>query len=227
MYPDLRPNDQNAKRARLFIRINTFFALANLFLHLYLAIYVRDHNTTYGNVIRDFADWRLILLLIHLPVLVIYLIFFLSWFSRAYVNLHEARSPWLTFGKGWAVWGWFVPIVNLGRPHAIMSEIWLRKQFKERQPPYGGIKAVDRWWFHTLLSFFLFVLAGFLIPAPYNGYYIRTGAWIGVAASLFEVSALWWLYKVVVRISGFEEKWLEVVEKKSRKTMLPDDLRDP
>lgn len=49
---------------------------------------------------------------------------FLVWFHRAYTNLHALGMEPLRFRAGWAVGGWFVPILNLVRPKQIMNDIW-------------------------------------------------------------------------------------------------------
>ena len=48
---------------------------------------------------------------------------FLVWFHRAYTNLHSLGMEPLRLRAGWAVGGWFVPILNLVRPKQIMSDI--------------------------------------------------------------------------------------------------------
>jgi hypothetical protein len=49
---------------------------------------------------------------------------FLVWFHRAYTNLHALGMEPLRCRAGWAVGGWFVPILNLVRPKQIMNDIW-------------------------------------------------------------------------------------------------------
>ncbi|HSK16850.1 MAG TPA: DUF4328 domain-containing protein [Gaiellaceae bacterium] len=50
--------------------------------------------------------------------------FFVLWFSRAYANIVPlgAREP--RFGRGWAVGGWFVPVLNVWRPKQIANDVW-------------------------------------------------------------------------------------------------------
>jgi len=50
--------------------------------------------------------------------------FFLTWIFRAYKNLQAFNVRGLRFSPGWAVGGWFVPFLNLWRPHEVMREIW-------------------------------------------------------------------------------------------------------
>ncbi len=48
---------------------------------------------------------------------------FIVWFRRAYSNLHqEVRC--LSYTKNWAIYCWFIPILNLYRPYQIMKELY-------------------------------------------------------------------------------------------------------
>lgn len=48
---------------------------------------------------------------------------FIVWFHRAYTNL-RAWNHEPAHGPGWAIGGWFVPILSLFRPYQIAREIW-------------------------------------------------------------------------------------------------------
>lgn len=49
-------------------------------------------------------------------------IVFITWFYRAYLNLHK-RMKNVEFSKGWAIGAWFVPIISFLRPFNIMVEL--------------------------------------------------------------------------------------------------------
>jgi hypothetical protein len=51
-------------------------------------------------------------------------ILFLTWMYRAYKNLRAFNVCGLQYSPGWAVGGWFVPVLCLWRPYQVMSEIW-------------------------------------------------------------------------------------------------------
>ncbi len=46
------------------------------------------------------------------------------WTRRLYGNLRPLGFHELRFGEGWALGGWFVPVVNLVRPKQIVNDIW-------------------------------------------------------------------------------------------------------
>ncbi len=56
------------------------------------------------------------------------IIVFLSWFRRAYGNLHRLGIKYLLQKELMAVWVWFIPIVWFYRPVQIMNEIWTETQ---------------------------------------------------------------------------------------------------
>jgi hypothetical protein len=51
------------------------------------------------------------------------IVLFIRWFHRAYSNLPALRSS-PRFTRGWAIWGWFVPILWFWRPKQIANDIW-------------------------------------------------------------------------------------------------------
>ncbi|WP_291725083.1 DUF4328 domain-containing protein [Bernardetia sp.] len=80
---------------------------------------------------------------------------FLFWFRRAYKNIqiigYETRHR-----DGWAVGGFFVPIIGLYYPYNIMTEIWQKMKLTAegndiKHHLWGGIHGW--WWFIWLLSF--------------------------------------------------------------------------
>jgi hypothetical protein len=49
---------------------------------------------------------------------------FLTWFARAYRNVASLGASQLRYGSGWAIGGWFVPVLNLWRPKQLANDIW-------------------------------------------------------------------------------------------------------
>lgn len=65
-------------------------------------------------------------LVVEVILLVFYVaaaVLFLRWFYRAYSNLPALGSE-LRFKRGWAIAGWFIPILWLWRPKQIANDIW-------------------------------------------------------------------------------------------------------
>ncbi len=83
-------------------------------------------------------------------------IFFLLWFHRAYRNL-PALGGDRRYGTGWAVGGWFVPVLGAWRPKQIINDIW-RESGPRTTDEYGtkdeGNKVPNLfllWWLACLL----------------------------------------------------------------------------
>lgn len=63
------------------------------------------------------------LLLIAFACRVLTIIAFLLWFYRVHRNLPALRAEHLKFTPGWAVGGWFVPVIGLFLPYQVMREV--------------------------------------------------------------------------------------------------------
>jgi len=81
-------------------------------------------------------------------------VLWIMWFHRAYKNLFSFGLG-LRFGTGWAIGGWFVPILNLWRPKEIANDIW-RGSSAEAKPHSAWhdlpVPKFVHWW----LAIYLF-----------------------------------------------------------------------
>ncbi|WP_329335506.1 DUF4328 domain-containing protein [Streptomyces sp. NBC_00663] len=76
-------------------------------------------------------------------------VLFLCWFHRVRVNA-EVFDPYGHEKKrGWAIWGWFVPIVNLWYPRRITLDIWNASSPWSAPRPHG---LVNTWWTFWTIS---------------------------------------------------------------------------
>lgn len=99
------------------------------------------------------------LLLIAFACRVLTIIAFLLWFYRVHRNLPALRAEHLKFTPGWAVGGWFVPVIGLFLPYQVMREV-LRESDPARIDPKGSPASATLigWWWGT------FLLAKLLTP---------------------------------------------------------------
>jgi hypothetical protein len=76
-------------------------------------------------------------------------ILFVVWFRRARINAerHDYRQR---RARGWAFWGWIVPIVNIWFPFQIMGDIWRAGLPAEQRRKTAWLPAM--WWTCWLLS---------------------------------------------------------------------------
>jgi len=61
---------------------------------------------------------------VQLAVFALTALAFVVWFYRAYENLRPLGVENLRWGSGWAIGGWFVPLLNLVRPKSLANDIW-------------------------------------------------------------------------------------------------------
>ena len=87
-------------------------------------------------------------------------IVFIIWFHRCYRNLIALGAWDLRFGTGWAIGGWFVPVLSWWRPKQIANDIWRASDPGERIPvilsPSERVPPVlTLWWVAWLASLWL------------------------------------------------------------------------
>lgn len=80
---------------------------------------------------------------------VIVAIMFLVWVHRANRNLHALEVREVEYTPGWAVGSWFIPILNIFRPYAIMREIWRGSRSPSNSAAEGHASvpaSLGVWW---------------------------------------------------------------------------------
>lgn len=74
---------------------------------------------------------------------------FLIWFYGARVSAE--RSDWhQRRARGWAFWGWVIPIADLWIPFQIMTDVWMGSLRPSRRSKAAWLPAV--WWISWLLE---------------------------------------------------------------------------
>lgn len=76
-------------------------------------------------------------------------ILFVVWFRRARINA-ERHDYQQRRARGWAFWGWIVPIVDLWFPFQIMGDIWRAGLPPQQHRKVAWLPAL--WWTFWLLS---------------------------------------------------------------------------
>lgn len=76
---------------------------------------------------------------------------FLSWFRRAYGNLHRMRIKNLEYSETMTIWSFIIPIISLYRPYKIAKEIIIetRKKLSELTSNYkfqSNLSILGVWW---------------------------------------------------------------------------------
>ncbi|HST61240.1 MAG TPA: DUF4328 domain-containing protein [Longimicrobium sp.] len=91
-----------------------------------------------------------IISLIALVALVFAAVTFIRWLMQARRNVEVLGARGLVHSREWAVWGWFVPFLNLFRPYQVVDEVW---RGSDPQPgrPFATMSAatpslLGLWW---------------------------------------------------------------------------------
>jgi hypothetical protein len=107
---------------------------------------------------------------------------FIRWLRQGYRNIDAIRAGTRRYGHGWAIWGWFVPFLNLWRPKEIINDVW---RAGGTQPP----ALLAWWWAAFLITGWLgniAVRAGFSDDTPED---IRTGSIAYLVSDLVDAVA--------------------------------------
>jgi hypothetical protein len=102
-----------------------------------------------------------LLALFQLVVIVANVVAFLVWFHRAHRNLPSLEASPITYGSGWTIGGFLVPILNLVRPMQVMREVWHGSNPAKFEPErdgrllFGGHESTPvlvGWWWGLFLA---------------------------------------------------------------------------
>lgn len=96
--------------------------------------------------------------LLHIPIYIFTIIFFLIWLNRTNKNLTPLKADYIQFSSGWAVGWWFIPFANLVKPFQVVREVW-----NESDPDFdpnldfhlssaGSPTILSFWWAFWIIS---------------------------------------------------------------------------
>ncbi|MBX3463720.1 MAG: DUF4328 domain-containing protein [Planctomycetes bacterium] len=121
---------------------------------------------------------------------------FVAWFHRSYHNL-RALGHRPRYAAGWAIGGWFVPLLQFVRPMQIARELWGATGAQD-VASHGRVAA---WWAATLLGAFAAGLLAGHWPLPPTGRHAVAGAGFGLAADLLLIGGALLAVGIVRRVS--------------------------
>ncbi|MGI5341687.1 DUF4328 domain-containing protein [Streptomyces sp. CA-181903] len=74
-------------------------------------------------------------------------VLFLVWFHRVRSNAEVFRSDGHRLRRGWSIWGWMVPVVNLWFPKQIADDVWAASlPYRPDGSPVHAPRTVVNWW---------------------------------------------------------------------------------
>lgn len=131
--------------------------------------------------------------------------FFIAWTYRVYSNLPALGARGLTYGRKWAIGGWFVPFLNLLRPKQVIDIVW-----KVSHPDHGlapgtawksmKVSPLVHWWWGLFIT--MRVLTQFFDAGAASSIEAgRTQALTLVVAGVFKMAAAVLAFMLVTRIT--------------------------
>jgi hypothetical protein len=128
--------------------------------------------------------------------LIIAAVFFIRWFHLAHRNLGSLSDQPAVHDSRWAIWGFFVPILNLVRPQQLMREIWSITSGRWQVEP-SRVVGLTRPADHVNLWWGLFLATSFLGNAVGRAAWRATTAqetllttWATLFADAFDITAV-------------------------------------
>ncbi|MFI6939435.1 DUF4328 domain-containing protein [Streptomyces sp. NPDC050418] len=124
---------------------------------------------------------------------------FLVWFWRVRVNAEVLAADAHSRSRGWAFWGWFVPVVNFWFPYRMALDIWNAG----RGSRLRSAAVVHAWWLTFTLSRAVFAYRRWAIPgsagerSPENEkFFLELGAAADTAEAVAAVLAIVFVWRV-------------------------------
>lgn len=109
--------------------------------------------------------------------------FFIAWLYRAYKNLGALGAEAMRHQPGWAIGGWFIPIVNLVLPKRIVDDLWRASDPEgpaSRFSTWGPRRVpslYNWWWLLWILSNFVWGF-GFAMQNASRNVAISSAGWL-------------------------------------------------
>jgi hypothetical protein len=134
------------------------------------------------------------------------------WIHRASSNQRPLGARHVKYSPGWAVGGWFVPVLNLWRPYQVTAEIWrhsavaARTRAGETRVRAPSSTLVGIWWGAWLLDNFLARLAtrGLWDASEATDYLDLTHAML--VSDAFAILSAATAFAVVLRITTWQRE---------------------
>jgi protein-S-isoprenylcysteine O-methyltransferase Ste14 len=173
-------------------------------LDLALAQRIDDSNATLG-----------IAYLITLCAYLFSAAFFIVWTFRAYKNTAALGAQRPRFRPGWAIGGWFVPVVALYRPKEIVNDIWrasdpddppIAENWRGRAVP----RLLDVWWAVYLIGGLADRISARLPSDTVE--HDRTATGWGLVASIFTVTGAFLAFAVVTLLTRRQRERAAVLQ---------------
>ena len=142
---------------------------------------------------------------------------FCLWFHRAHANLRAAGLPRMKYGSGWAIGGFFVPVLNLVRPYHVMCEVWAGTTY------LAGIARVRSWeiatpspligrWWELFLAATALAYLSVIAERIGMAWSATQGAWVSILSCVLHIGAALAAVTIVRRVTELQDRAAEAAD---------------
>lgn len=139
-------------------------------------------------------------------------VFFLAWVYRAHKNLRALGASDLKYSPGWAIGGFFVPLLNLVRPYQVVTEIW-NSSASQRRDSFGGTWKdeesslfIGLWWGVWLIARSFDSLGAFIVIGANQPDQLSVATRFRVVSDVVGIASAVLAIMVVLKINARQEK---------------------
>lgn len=139
---------------------------------------------------------------IELLALIVTGVIFIAWLYRARRNAEAFNAEVHRHRPGWAIGGWFVPIMNLWVPYQVTTDILLAGEAPTAQR--RGYLLIRAWWAGWVISIIGLRLIGLQDPDTVTGF--QNHALVAVVLRFVAMATAVLAIVVVGRITGVDDR---------------------
>ncbi|MFD9212224.1 DUF4328 domain-containing protein [Streptomyces sp. NPDC059544] len=132
---------------------------------------------------------------------------FILWFRRARINAEVFAPDGHGLVRGWAVWGWIVPVVNLWIPRRVALDIWSASIPGAHlgAAPRQSNRLVNAWW-TVWIGGYVPTLAALTYVKAEGATEMRRQLELTLVAVLFDIAAAVLAVLVVRRLTSLQHR---------------------
>ncbi|MEI5007743.1 DUF4328 domain-containing protein [Streptomyces sp. PmtA] len=132
---------------------------------------------------------------------------FILWFRRARINAEVFAPDRHSLVRGWAVWGWIVPVVNLWIPRRVALDIWSASAPGAHlgPAPRQSNRLVNAWW-TAWIGGYVPTLAALTYVNAEGATEMRRQLGLTLVAVLFDIAAAVLAVLVVRRLTSMQHR---------------------
>ena len=119
------------------------------------------------------------------------LVFFMIWIHGYIKNLIAMGITDLRFSPTWAVWCFFIPVINLWKPYQVLREMWLASEKHNNPNVLQGVRPPLHimWWHLIMLGYYQLLNLQLIAKTPGIGAgwaytFILATIWAGMTINL-------------------------------------------